>query len=341
MKNCIVRILLLTGLCCCVLQAHAQGLGSDLPTLSNLAFGWSSASGGNPAVDAMSVYAPNMLCVTQAGYRAAGEGFFCRLDFGDMRVTTNQNTALAAVGAGAVRLAHFRYASNKAHDLPFVNAVSQALGGVDASATLDGETLELSYAQPIGSPSTILGVSYVPIDSSNSKLIAPETGSISDGRYRGTGGGRVGVLQTLPHGWRIGANYSYLAGSATATFLAPTNPPSYMTQTDQYLTRKLDLGLAQQTTPRLQCYAAYSKTVASGGTLAAYHGEITAFGIRYQISPALMTQITASETNHVMGLFWKTRYGQFSILYAHRPIPNGEDYLGKGKGLAGVIDIAF
>jgi hypothetical protein len=339
MQRIALSFVLVCYLCTITLSASAQNLGPDLATLSNQAFGWTAMSGGNPAVDSMSEYASNMLGVPQAGYRVGMEVFVNRFDFGDLHVVTNQDTALATIGSGTVRVSYFRYDSNTASDVRFLQQVTQVLGA-PTTGVMRGEALDLSYAQPVGSYGTIIGASFIPFDTSHITLTAAPYGAISRGKTVSLGGIRMGVLQPLMHGVRLGANYSYQGSSATSTFLDPT-VPGMVTQNHRYLTRKLDLGVLWQALPRLQCFGAYSNTLTTGGTLNGFSGETETYGARYVFTPALTSQLTTTGTNHTAAVYWKTRYGMFSGAYAYRPLTSAESYLGEGQAIAGMLDLAF
>ena len=215
------------------------------------------------------------------------------------------------------------------------------MGGLPVTGALHGQALDLSYAQPVGHHGTIVGVSYIPFDSSSVALTSPQLGSITDGSAWTTGGARVGVLQSMPHGLRIGADYSYQAGAARATFLAPTLPPALVTQSARTITRNLIIGVSLQASPRVQCFGSYSNTLPTGGTLENYNGETVTGGVHYLISPALATQVTTTGKSNTASLYWKTRYGMYSATYAHNPLPSADSYLGSGHSLAGMVDLAF
>jgi len=291
-------------------------------------------------MNSMSEYASNMLESVPAGYHTGGEIFINRFTFGDLDVTTNQDTVITSVGSGAVRLSYFRYDSNTAGRVPFIQQVSTALGGMPVTGVMHGQALDLSYAQPVGHQGTIIGVSYLPVDTSTIRLMTPALGVISDGRTEAQNGVRVGILQKLPYGLRVGANYSYQIGSSTATFLTPTSPTP-VTQSAHYLTRKVDLGIAAHATPRAQCFAGYSNTLATGGSLNSFSGEDVTIGMRYAFSPALTTQVSSTGTNHSLSVGWTTRYGIFSVAYGQHPLGSASQYLGNGHAIAAMYDLAL
>ena len=340
----IMRHVWLGALCACSLLTHAAGLGPDLAQISNTGFGWAAMSGGNPAVGSLSEFASNMLNVIPARDHTGVEYFLNTFSYSDLRVTTNQDTVLQKVGPGAVRISYFRYDSNTAHDVNFVRQVSQALPGQPVvGGTVNGEALELSYAQPVGRRGTTLGVSVTPIDTSNVQLTTPAFGSLTNGQSWTTGGGRVGVLQPLPYRLRFGADYSYQASGAKATFLALTpQGAATVTEAARYLTRKTDLGLAHQTTPRLLTFIGYSQTLTSGGTLGDFKGDSISYGLSYDVTPVVSTKLTSTGNSNTASLSWITPYGEFTLAYSYRPLTNATSYLGdNGSALAGMVDVAF
>ena len=337
-------IVCLGVLCAGSLLTHAVGLGPDLAQISNTGFGWAAMSGGNPAVDSLSEYASNMLNVIPARDHTGVEYFLNGINYSDLRVTTNQDTVLQKVGPGALRIGYFRYDSNAAHEVNFVRQVAQALPGQPVvSGTVDGEALELSYAQPVGRRGTTLGISVIPIDTSNVRLTTPAFGSLTNGQSWTTGGLRGGVLQQLPYRLRFGADYSYQASGAKATVLALTSQgPAIETQSSRYLTRKTDLGLAQQTTPQLLTFVGYCHTITSGGTLGDFTGDSLSYGLQYDITPVVSTKLSSTGSSDTASLSWTTRYGEYTLAYSYRPLPNAGSYLGNnGSALAGMVDLAF
>lgn len=307
----------------------AQAPGAELPKLSNLAFGWVSMSGVDPTIDTLTSFAPNMLCLQDNGFAKGGEAATGGLVFNDLEVTYNIESAMAKVGPGQLRLVHYGFDSNDA-EIP-------GLPGMQTSTS--GDALELSYAQRFGNIAA--GVSLVPQDETTITL-ANGGMTLAEGTVDDSLGGRAGMIAYLPHGVRLGANYSYQSDTGTMRLSpAATGAPDWITLQDDFITRCSTYGASWQATKKTQFYGAYQIITATGGNIGKRRETNEWFGMRHQLTPSLTLATNYLERSPNLMLGYRSKYGLITAAWTEKAIPAARSFLGEGYGAFISLSAAF
>ncbi|HEY3376797.1 MAG TPA: hypothetical protein VGL77_04815 [Armatimonadota bacterium] len=308
--------------------AGAQSNFSALPVLSNLAFGWSSMSGVDPTLNMLTAFAPTMVGLSEAGYRNGVEGVKGRMTFGDLKIDNNFESAITTVGPGLFRLGHYGYNSNTAA-IPNLGLPPGVL------THTRGDAIELAYAQTIHN--TTIGLSVVPQDSTSIQAVGGGTTLIA-GEAKTDFGGRIGFIQRLPHGVRVGADYSYQKGTATADTLPPF-PPT--TSSDEYITRAATYGASWQARPDTIVYGSYQNLLATGHTFGSRNANQLWFGTQHDLSKSVAIRLNYLDGGQNYSVQWKTKVGLLNVAYTHKALRNAEEILGSGDALFGALALAW
>ncbi len=327
----VLRLLVIALLLAAMPQAlFAQFAPPALPKMSNLAFGWVSMSGTDPTLDMLSNFAPTMLCVQDAGYRMAGEAAQGTFTFGTLDVDADFQSGIAVVGPGTLRISRYAYDSNTAPIL--------GLGMPGVLAQTDGEAIELSYAQRVGS--TSLGISIVPKDDA---AIALKQGGMEvlSGTSETQFGARFGFVTPVAHNLRVGGDYSYQTHD-TSVLLDPalTGLPVPVTQQGDYITRASTIGVSYTPIPSTLCYAAFHHLTCTGTGLDRVADEFRA-GVQHSILKNLGVRVSYLGGGMNYGAMWTTRLGLVQVAYTDGALPNAEDVLGDGRAFFVGVNFAY
>ena len=308
-------------MCALMAPALAQDLPVQaLPKLSNLAFGWVSMSGVDPTLEMLTSFAPASMALRDAGYHTGGEAVFGQFNYSGFQVNSDFQSAMTAVGPGLLRICHYAYNSNTA---PLVGI---PMPGVLANT--DGEAVEVSYAQRVGT--TILGLSVIPKDSSHAALTAGGH-ELVDGTSDTDYGVRGGAIVQLPHHLRLGADYSYQKDhSQTELSPAITGAPVPVQVDGQYLTRCATYGASMKVLPKTQVYGAYQEIIATGGALGSETAEQRWLGVQQDITPTFAVRVNYLEHGMNYSTQWRSPFGLLNIAYTHNALVNAKMIVGDG-----------
>jgi len=320
------------AICALMTPVLAQDIPvQTLPKMSNLAFGWVSMSGVDPTLEMLTSFAPASMALRDAGYRTGGEAVTGQFDYSGFLINENFQSAMTALGPGVLRICHYGYDSNTAA-VPGI-----PLPGVLANT--NGEAVELSYAQRVGT--TILGLSVIPEDSSYIALTGGGQPLVT-GNSHTDYGARVGAIFQLPKNLRLGCDYSYQKDHSTTTMSpAITGIPVPVTVEDRYLTRCLTLGASKKVLPRTQVYGAYQEIIATGGALGDKIGDQRWLGVQQDLSNTFAIRVNYLEHGLNFSTQWRSPIGMLNVAYTHNALVNAKSMLGDGDAAFVSLAMAY
>ncbi len=316
---------LIAILCGIVVLAPAAFSAPPSPTaltkLGNMAFGWISTSGSETTADTLSKYAVQTVVLKDRGMKTAAEFYNGTFGFGGFDVDTNTQSVLMDAGPGVARLVRKSFKSN-------MHALAKMPG---LPVRLDGEAYEISYAQRFGD--TAVGLSIVPKD--NTALHATNGGiTLIKGWARSNMGARLGVIQRLPHGVKLGVDYSYQEFDTEAVISkAYSGAPVDITQTEKFLQRCVSYGASWQCNPKTTLYLTEWDILDTGEVFHSRESNVTIAGVKYLFTPNLNATLNSHNGRPNFHMNWITRNGIVQFDYTDGAIPTAEDLLGHGHSL--------
>ena len=327
------RVLFLCLAAALFVPASAQGLGPDLPKLSNLAFGWVSMSGLDPTLDMLTSFAPASLALRDNGYRTGGEAVAGHFDYSGFDVDSEFQSAMTAMGPGLFRICHYAYDSNVAP------VIGIQIPSLSTNTQTDGEAVELSYAQHVGKAT--VGVSVIPEDSSTVNL-SMHGQNLVNGESTTDYGARAGVILPVAENIRLGGEYSYQKDTGV-TRVSPmlTGAPGWVESSGSFLTRAATIGASAKLRPTTQVYSAYQDIVATGSTLGHRVGDQWWLGVQQDLSKTLAVRANYLERGENFSVQWRSPFGLMNIAYTHNALMNAESILGQGDAEFISLALAF
>lgn len=316
---------LIAALCSAVVLAVPAICATPSPTvltkLGNMAFGWVSTSGSETTADTLSKYAAQTVVLKDRGKKLAVELYNGTFSYSGFDVDTNTQSVLLDVGPGVARIARKSFGSN-IHPLKNLPTLP---------VKLNGEAYELSYAQRFGD--TAVGVSIIPKDNTAMHATVGATTLIKGWARSGTGA-RIGVVQRLPHGVRLGVDYAYQEFDTEAVlYPAFTGAPSPITQTEKFLQRCLSYGASWQCNPKTTLYLTEWDILDTGSVYKSRDSLVTIAGVKYAFTPNLNATLNSHNGRPNFHMNWITRNGIVQLDYTDGAIPTAEDLLGHGHSL--------
>jgi hypothetical protein len=345
--------------------SHAQiALDPSLPKLTNVTFGWVSASGVDPTLPLVNGFAPTMLALKDAGYTAGTEIDYGVFSFNDLTVNADIVSGLINIGPGTARLSRFSFASNNA---PLTIMQTALNAGVETNT--DGEAYELSYAQKVYKYGTQVGVSYIPRDVSTVNILLPANNiqptdtMWAHGEMRTDWGVRVGAVQPLPYNISVGANYSYQMDrsylnleSALVTHMTSGADTAGKQMEAQNITRCGTVGASWQALPNTTVYAAIQQIITSSDMGYKRKAELPWFGVQQSIGEKWLAKLNtvdggftknimvrANSLDSGMNLMgtWVTKAGALTVSYTNGAVRSAKSELGHGNALIGGVNLAL
>ncbi len=300
---------------------YAAPSPTALTKLGNMAFGWISTSGSETTADTLSKYAAQTVVLKDRGKQTAIEFYNGTFEFGGFNVDTNTQSVLVDVGPGVARIARKSFESNM-HPLA-------GLPGLPVK--LDGEAYELSYAQRFGN--TAVGLSIIPKDNTALHATSGAT-TLIKGWTRSNTGARLGVTQRLPHGVKLGVDYSYQEFDTEATmYKAYTHGPVDITQTEKFLQRCISYGASWQCNPKTTLYLTEWDILDTGSVFQKRESNVTIAGVKYLLTPNINATVNSHDGRPNFHMNWITRNGIVQLDYSDGAIPTAQDLLGRGHSL--------
>lgn len=316
---------LLALLCGTIALATPAFCASPSPTaltkLGNMAFGWISTSGSETTADTLSKYAAQSIVLKDRDKKVAVEIYNGTFSFSGFDVDTNTQSVLMDAGPGVVRIARKSFGSN----------VHPLQGLPTLPVKLNGEAYELSYAQRFGD--TSVGISIVPKDNTALHASSGST-TLIKGWARSDKGARLGVVQRLPHGVRLGVDYSYQEFDTEAV-LSPafTGAPAPITQTEKFLQRCISYGASWQANPKTTLYLTEWDILDTGSVYQKRESNVTLAGVKYAFTPNINATLNSHNGRPNVHVNWITRNGIVQFDYTDGAIPTAQDLLGHGHSL--------
>ncbi len=257
--------------------------------------------------------------------------------YSGFHVDSNFESAIAALGPGAIRISHYGYRSNEA---ALANGTALGIPSSTLMQTL-GDAVDVSYAQNI--KKCTIGATIVPQDSGIITLRQDGVTLVS-GTAHEDYGGRFGGVIHFAKNLRFGADYSYQRSDSTAIInplLVPdaTGPVS---ESEHFITRASTVGASWKLLRHTMIYGSYQDILSKGGNSGdRYHALQRWAGVQQDINPKLVVRASYLSGGQNYMATWTTPIGLVNVAYTHRALANAEYILGKGDAFFGGLAVAF
>ncbi len=365
----------LMALCAITLVRAQLTLDPSLPKLTDVAFGWVSSSGVDPTLPLVNGFAPTMLSLQDAGYGTGSEIDYGAFSFDKLQVNVDAEVGLTKIGPGMLRVTRFGYMSNNAALPSFPDFLKQ----FGAIANTDGDSYELSYAQSIGS--TDLGISVIPKDVSNISIALPgglslpkgtplpgggvmpvdyalpKDAELVSGNMETDYGVRIGGVQHLPFGVKLGADYSYqrdrsfLQTDPLIDMMMPGIPKE-----SHNITRCGTVGASWQALPDTLLYVSLQDVDTTSDQGYIRKADLTWYGVQQGIGKKMLAKLNTVDHGFTKNLMvransldsglnlmgtWVTGAGAFTVSYTNSAVRSAKSELGQGSALIGGVNWAL